>query len=399
MGRSEVVLVAVGDVHPDRPEPETLFDLVAAEIRSGDLAFCALECLLSEKGVLRQDKANPIHRVAPSNVRSLESAGFNVVSFAGNNALDYGPEAFLDTIDLLRNHQMAVVGVGKNLRQARSPVVVNVNGTRIAFVSHCSILPKGYDATDKRPGVAPLKVRTFYEPLENIYYEQPGTPCRTITVPDPDDLEAVIASVREARGLADVVVASFHWGVHWVYDLATYLPEVAYAAIDAGADLVLGHHPHCLQAIDVYKGKAIFYSLGNFAFETTNPARDASASLSAYGFVGERTKSVYHPPHTRQCIMAKCLIVGGRVEGVTFQPSIMGNREKPELLKSNDPRFTTIFELMSDLSEELGTSLVREEDTIRVALEKKRDCDARKVIRQRKISYPHLRRLPYVQDH
>lgn len=389
-----VKFIAVGDIHPDRSEPETLFDQVGGILKSGDLSFCQLECTMTEKGVLRTDKGNPIHRVSPNNVKALTYAGFTVVSIAGNNAMDYGIDAFLDTKDLLERHGMTVVGGGANLDEARRPVVVDAHGLRFAFISACSILPGGYAATEKRAGIAPLMVKTYYEPIENIY-EQPGTPAKTITIVDHDQLGVVLDSIAKAKASAHFVVASFHWGVHWIYDLAMYQPEVAYAAIDAGADLVIGHHPHCLQPIDVYKGKPILYSLGNFAFETTNPIANVSKSLSAYGLVGEKKGTFYHPTHTRQSIILKCEFSERGIEKVSVIPSLFGEDEKPMTPPPTADDFESISTLLADISGELGTVLERDGNELNVRLQKPIAIDARDVMRNRKISYLHLRRLPY----
>jgi len=395
---SEVLtLTFVGDIHPDRDRPKTLFDLVVQELRLADITFAPLECTISDKGVVRTDVRNPAHRVPPRNIDALKFAGFDIVSFAGNNNLDYGIEAFLDTIDRLKSHEIAVVGAGNNLDEARSPVILERNGVKVAFISHCSILRDGYEATPERPGIAPLKVKTFYEPLENIY-EQPGTPAKTVTIPDHDDLTAVLKTIKEAKSLADIVVASFHWGVHFTHDLAIYQPEVGYAAIDAGADLVIGSHPHCLQAIDVYKGKVIFYSLGNFAFETTNPVakRGVAEYLSFYGLpLGEEAETYRHPTHTRQSVIVKCRIEERKICQVSLIPSLFGDKGKPELCPPGSQEFEDIFKLLKDLSGELGTILELHGDEIVVAPTKEREVDTRDLISKRKVSYPSLRKLPF----
>ena len=108
-----------------------------------------------------------------------------------------------------------------------------------------------------------MRAHTVYEAIE---HDQPGTPVRIHTYPHREDLAAMCADIRAAKQQADVVAVSHHWGIHFVpYVLADYQPDVARAAIDAGADIVLGHHAHILKAVEIYKGKPIFYSLCNFA--------------------------------------------------------------------------------------------------------------------------------------
>lgn len=396
MTGSELRLVAVGDVHPNRnTSPNTLFELAEPDLNWGDIRYCQLECTISDRGHVRSDVRNPTHRVAPHNIKALTSASFDVVSYAGNNNLDYGVEAFTDTLDRLRDHGIQVVGAGLNLKEARRPLYIDVNGIRVAFVDFCSILRDGYAATPGRPGISPLRVKTFYEPLENIY-EQPGTPARTITMTDRDDLDAAMTIIRTARSRADVVVACFHWGVHFTYDLAQYQPEVGYAAIEAGADLVLGTHPHCLQAIDVYKGKFIFYSLGNFAFE--QPQQEAQQGvadyLSFYGIPVEKDLPQHpHPKHTRMSAIVKVLIRDKRISEVTVIPTYFNDDAQPEPLEPTMPMRSRVVGLLRDLCAEVGTSFTERDRELVLHSSKSQPMDTRIHLHRRKLSYPWLQRL------
>jgi hypothetical protein len=262
-------------------------------------------------------------------------------------------------------------------------------------VNFCSILRDGYAATAGSPGISPLRVSTFYEPLENIY-EQPGTPSRTVTVPNQADLDVCLAQVRAARERADVVIGCFHWGVHFTYDLAEYQPEVAYAAIDAGCDLVLGTHPHCLQAIDVYKGKYIFYSLGNFAFEQPEAIAQKGVKeyLSFYGIPLEPELAVHpHPRHCRKTILVKIAVAEKSISGVSFLPVYFTDDAVPEVQEPGSPMYEDILGLMDELCDEIGTHVERRGGEAFVPLEKARDVDTRRLVQSRKNSYPWLRRL------
>lgn len=395
MAKPKLNLVAVGDVHPNREDPKTLFRLVADVLKQGDITCCQLECTISDEGNVRTDVRNPTHRVPPKNIEALTAGGFNLVTFAGNNNLDYGLEAFFDTLTRLEKAGIQTVGAGKNLEEARRPLVMEKNGIRVAFVNACSILRDGYDATPDRPGIAPLHVKTFYEPLENIY-EQPGTPARTVTIVDVDDPEAVCDSIRAAKRDAHVVVACFHWGIHFTYDLAMYQPEVAYAAIDAGADLILGTHPHCLQAIDVYKGKVIFYSLSNFAFEMPERAAKVGVGqyLSFYGIPLDREVPTHpHPSHCRRSIIVKVRMSEEGVERVAFVPSLFNLQALPEIQKPGTPGYTEIKELLERLSGPLGTAFAEENGELVVRPEKRLPIDTSRLLRHRRMSYPSLREL------
>jgi hypothetical protein len=395
MNEGNVKIVAVGDVQPNREEPETLFKKVLPTLEWGDLRYCQLECQISDRGVLRTDVQNPAHRVPPKNIKALTSAGFNVVSYAGNNNMDYGENALYDTLNALSENGIEYLGVGKNLEEARAPLYTNVNGVRVAWVNFCSILREGFDATPDRAGISPLKVRTFYEPLENIY-EQPGTPARTVTVPNHDDFENAMAIVREARENADIVIGCFHWGVHFTHDLSIYQAEVGYAAIDNGCDLILGTHPHCLQAVDVYKGKYIFYSLGNFAFEQPESIAQKGVGkyLSLYGIPLEKELKTHpHPSHCRNTILLKIDIKNKQINNIKLIPVYFNDNAEPEVQEPGTEKFEEIITLMEKLCDEIGTKVIRDDDGAVVSLEKTQPIDTRALLNGRIDSYPWLRNL------
>jgi len=390
-----VNLVAVGDIQPNRSHPETLFEVVQPQLDWGDLRVCQLEATLSERGTMRSDVRNPAHRVHPRNIAALTAAGFNVVTFAGNNNLDYGLEAFDDTISLCEENGIAVVGAGANLEEATEPVITTVKHTKIAFVNFCSILRDGFAATPTRGGISPLRVATFYQPLENIY-EQPATPAKTVTVVDRLDMRRVTAAIESARAAADVVVAAFHWGVHFTHDLADYQPQVAYEAIDAGADLVIGTHPHCLQAVDVYKGKFIFYSLGNFAFEQPEASAQSGVRqyLSFYGLLNDPDLAQHpHPAHCRRTALVKIAIVGGEVQSARLAPVYFNKDAQPEPLEAGTEMHEEVSNLLETLSSEIGTTLEREGNELIVHPTKHTAVDTRAFIDERAMSYPWLAHL------
>ncbi|MGH2374175.1 MAG: CapA family protein [bacterium] len=400
MVEGEVRIVAVGDVQPNRERPETFFAKILPEFGWGDLRHCQLECTISDRGVLRTDVRNPAHRVPPHNIVALTSAGINVVSYAGNNNLDYGIEAFTDTLNRLIANGIEYVGAGDRLEEARRPLYTSVNDVRIAWLNFCSILRDGYEATPDRPGISPLKVKTYYESLENIY-EQPGTPCRTVTLADHGDFEAAMAQIRSARAQADVVIGCFHWGVHFTHDLAMYQANVGYAAIDNGCDLVLGTHPHCLQTVDVYKGKYIFYSLGNFAFEQPEAIAQHGVReyLSFYGVPLEPELKVHpHPRHCRKTILLKIRIRQKQIASVSFLPVYFTDAARPEVQEPGTPMYEEILGLMDELCAEIGTRVVREGREAVVVAEKASPVDTRVLLRNRKNSYPWLRRLATIVE-
>ncbi len=374
--KEAVTLYAVGDVGPRRDDPEypykePLFAMSAPITKKADIAFCQLERILSEKPN-RQYYDDVVH---PNNVRQLTYAGFNVVSIAGNHHMDAGVEACVDTLNVLKKNNIQPVGVGMNIAEARTPAIVERKGTKVAFLGYSSIIPKSeipYDAEENRPGCAPMYISTFYEASD----WQPGTPSpRVISMADREDLAAMEEDIRRAKAQADVVVMSIHWGVHHVPGLiAMYQYEVGHAAIDAGADLIIGHHAHILKGIEVYKGKVIFYSLGNFAMDLGIFTKDGSVTRHTSGRWDASLKPEPDPEHplhrfhpdASKTIMVKCLISEKRIERVSFLPFMINELSQPEPLSNEDKRSDEVYNYIvwCCQDQKLETKFVREGDEV-----------------------------------
>lgn len=343
----ELRLYAVGDVGPHRDDPEypyksLIFALSAPITREADVAFCQLERILSEKPI-RKYNDEVAH---PDNVHQLIYAGFNLVSIAGNHHMDAGMEPFLDTMDVLKRNNIRLVGVGMDIAEARTPTVMDVKGSRVAFLAYSCVLPKGevaYDAEINRPGCAAIYISTYYEASD----WQPGTPSpRVVTKAEPRDLEAMREDVRRARAQADVVIMSLHWGVHHIPGLlAGYQFEVGRAAIDSGVDLIVGHHPHILKGIEVYKGKPIFYSLGNFAMDSPIPRRATGRWANIFRPTADPEYPTYrYRPEARRTMMVKCVICEGKIERVSYLPFMINKLGQPEPLSRGDQRSTEVYD-------------------------------------------------------
>jgi len=244
-------------------------------LREADLACANLEVPLSRRGY-PADKPI-VHRGDPALASELTRLGLDLVSFANNHSLDHGPDALLDTVTAVEEAGVAVVGAGEDLAAAMQPRIIRVGETRVAFLGLSSTLPVGSAATESRPGIAPLRVRVSLLADAPVFEEQPGTAPYVATEVLPEDLDRAREAVRTARRDADVVVVLVHWGVPpgWTAPfqgiLADYQRPLGRALIDAGADLILGHHPHTLHGVEVYGGRFICYSLGNFIFHTLAP--------------------------------------------------------------------------------------------------------------------------------
>jgi poly-gamma-glutamate synthesis protein (capsule biosynthesis protein) len=346
-----------------------MFDGVRDALAGGDVVFGQLETTVSDRGSPAPN-AKLAMRTAPEAARALREAGYDVMSFAGNHCLDWGREAFFDTLDHARAAGLAVCGAGADIAAARAPVIVEMAGGRIAFLAYSSILPTGYWAEAERPGCAPMRAITAYAQVET---DQPGTPARVHTFPDRADLKALRADVRAARARADIVAVSIHWGIHFVpSEIADYQRDVAHAAIDDGADVILGHHPHILKGIEVYKGRPIFYSLGNFAIEQPqafDPAILRSASfrdLMALNPDIDPGRLHVGPPDGQKSMIARLEIAGGRLVRTSFQPVQIGDGAEPEALGPGDPRFGAVAAYVERISAEqdLGSAFRIEGDEV-----------------------------------
>ncbi len=313
-----VNIAIVGDMEVNRKDPEKVFDKVIPELRKADIRFGGLEASLSERGSAVGGKI--VMRHDPKMVAAYLAGGFEVVAFASNHCLDYGMEPFLDTLDLLDQHRIRYVGAGRNIAEARKPAIIEKKGMRVGFLSYLLLVPLGWGAHPARAGIAPIREDALYGPP---YVNE-------------EDLEAMIQDIETKRPNVDVLISSYHWGSSQSRTLTLSQKAVAHAAIDAGADLVIGRHPHILQGIEVYNSKAIFYALGNFALDHAHPM-----------FL----------PTVKESILVNCCIQEKAIRRVSFRPVFLGDDGRPEILAENDARARTIFDSLRLLSQKLNTRL------------------------------------------
>ena len=354
----EIIVYAVGDIAPDRDDPATIFEHVSGILNQGDIAFCQLEAVLSDQGS-PLPQARLACRGKPQVARALKKAGFDVVSFASNHCMDLGREAFSDTLQVLKEQGLDVIGVGENISQARRPAVVECKRTRVAFLAYNSILPQGYWAEVDRPGCVPLRAFTIYEQIE---HDQPGTPCRVHTFPHRGDLNAMVEDIRKAKSQSDVVIVSMHCGIHFIpMVLADYQRDTARAAIDAGADLILGTHAHILKGIEIYRGKVIFYSLCNFALDLRapqelleRPGHQAISHLNPDWKPDPEYPSYFMPPDSRKTIIVKCVISDRRINRISFLPTFINKQSQPQTLSASDARFNQVLAYVEEITRNQG---------------------------------------------
>lgn len=362
-----LTMYGVGDCAPYREDLASSFRHVSSLFSQADLTFGQLESVLSLQGTPSSCTRMPCSS-RPEVAGVMKDAGFDVVSFGSNHALDYGREAFCETLDHLKEAGLLVTGAGKNEEEARTYPVADVHGTKVAVLGYCSILPQGFWSQEQRPGCNPARGITAYVPVE---HDQPGTPCRTYTFPHPDDLAHMIQDIEKAKKEADVVIVSMHWGIHFKEaEIADYQRYYAHFAIDHGADLILGHHAHILKPVEIYKGKAIFYSLGNFAMEeVTDMLRDQATlhqdmatsknhtEMTAISD-GFRTTKRSFPMDCYYTMIAKWTVNKGTITHVSYLPAYLPEDGAPYAVKAEDEKFGEIQAYMEKITkmEKLDTT-------------------------------------------
>ena len=256
-----VTLMAVGDIMLARTigerieteGAETPFTFTAETLSSADITVGNLECAISTRGT--PEEKSYTFEAPLSAAQSLAFAGFDVVSLANNHVLDYGLPALEETLSTLNANGIAAVGAGLDERAAYRPVFMDVNGLRIAFLAFADVSTIDYDYLAWQAGP-----------------DSPG-----IAWAHPEQVEQ---SVRAAKAEADLVVVLVHNGVEMMQRVYEPQQTLAHLAIDSGAALVIGSHPHVLQRIEAYNGGLIAYSMGNFVFDNMLFPPNYSAILS-----------------------------------------------------------------------------------------------------------------------
>jgi len=357
MTSEDFSILATGDVGALRSDLGSMFAGVRPLLRRGAVTFGQLETTISDRGSMAPN-ARLAMRAPPGLAPVLRDAGYTMMSFAGNHCLDYGYEAFGDTRRLMAEAGIALGGAGDGLDEATGPVYQRVNGTVVALIAASSILPEGYAASADRAGCAPMRAHTIYEQIE---MDQPGTPARIRTRADRLDLDRLIAAVRQARTLAQVVLVSLHWGIHMVRgSLADYQREVASAVIAAGADAILGHHPHLMKGVGFIRGKPVFYSLGNFAIEQphvwdpTIVETDSFRHLVSLNPAWSMEESYMLPEETRITGVAELVVADGRITSTRFHPAWIGNDSTPFPVRRGSVEFDRIVDYLRGVTAEEG---------------------------------------------
>lgn len=302
---TEVSLIAVGDIMLSRNVAAKMrrygqdypFLKVADYLKTGDLVFGNFELPITPGRLIKSGEM--IFRAEPGVEEVLKKFGFSILSLANNHTPNFGAKGLKDTFAYLKKAGINYVGAGENLAEAEAPVFIEKNGITFAFLAYndADVVPKSYFATNKTPGTAFM------------------------------DKARMTEAVKKAKERADFVIVSMHSGVEYVHEPNKSQKEFARAAIDAGAEMVIGHHPHVIQRAEKYKGKYIFYSLGNFVFD-----------------------QMWSEP-TKRGLMLKIMFAQGGVKNVEFMPVLIQDYAQPRIMEEGAVKDNILRTLKQELGE------------------------------------------------
>lgn len=280
--RLEVLLT--GDLILDEPAPDSFFDLARARLGQADLVVGHVEVPHTLRGSENSTDV-PAPPADPQHLAALARAHIGVATLAGNHMHDAGPAGIEDTIATLRGLGVATTGAGPSLDQARAPALVQRAGRRIGVLSYNCVGPREGWATSRKPGCAYVKVLTHYE----LDHAGPGGPPNIYTFAAPDSLEAMAADIAALRPRVDLLLVALHKGMgHVPAQIAYYERQIGRAAIDAGADAVVGHHAHIGRGVELHHGKPIYHGLGNFVTVTRALTVEGNASPERLAWARKR---------------------------------------------------------------------------------------------------------------
>lgn len=436
--RNSLQLALTGDAmitrHPFVGDDDATRSLVRL-LRDADVTFGNLEILPNDFQGYPAQESGGTHLAAHSWViDELRSAGFDLFSCATNHALDYSIAGLLTTISTLESKGVTFAGIGRNLAEARMPVYVERSGGTVAMISCCSSFAKGQQAGEQRadmpgrPGLNPLRYTTFYDvtpdqfetvkeiatslgieqqrleriqmgfgfppddpevfPLLDMNFRSANEPS-IHTVPSEIDLQGTSIWVHEARARADIVVVSLHAHEPGTgkEDPAEFIQTFARYVIDEGADVVVGHGPHLLRGMEIYKGKPIFYSLGNFIAQNDLVYKLPADSYTRFKVDASKTPSEIarsrsqdgqrgFPADSRywQTVIPVCKFESGSLVAITLKPVSLGFGEPTH--RRGRPRFAAgdeaaqILARYAELSRTFGTAMELGDEGLRVTLDR-----------------------------
>ncbi len=264
-----IKLVFVGDIMLSRKIGEIMeakkdwnypFALLGNTIKSADIAFANFENPISDRGILSGSKYS--FRANPAAVQGLANTGFDVVSVANNHIWDYGRDAVVDTMHILKSAGISYVGAGEDFSTAHTPVIKNINGVKIAYLGYTNLVSLSVTTESSRPEINFI------------------------------DMVQIRKDIALAKQQADVVIVSYHWGEEYNTTHTVFQEEIGHQTIDAGANLVIGHHPHVVEEVEKYHGGYIAYSLGNFVFDQNFSTDTSHGGLLEVTIINKKINTV-----------------------------------------------------------------------------------------------------------
>ncbi len=276
-------------------------------LQKADITAINLETSVSERGKSLKREGYGF-RSQPETLQGLVNAGVDLVNLANNHTYDYGETAFLDTLDHLEKSNIVYSGAGKNLEEAIDVKILKRNNLNVGFISFSEVQSSGsFKADEDKAGIA------FF---------------------NKNDDSLILDVVTKAKKECDILFVMLHWGVEYNSVPSEYQIELAHRIIDKGADGIIGHHPHILQGMEIYKERPIIYSVGNFLFLKKNEEAGKTAvfelEFGKDNFIGGR----FYPVHIDKC--------------------------KADLLEEDDPMKKEIIQKLSNLSQGFGTNITTE---------------------------------------
>lgn len=247
--QKELTVSIVGDILLDRGVGKEIsrngikypYEKIKDIVKDADITFGNLECPITTEGAPILKKRNLVFQADPSNTNALKDAGFDILNLANNHSMDYNAKGLMNTVQNLHSREIETVGAGKDREDAHKPVFIEKKGIIIGFMGYSAFPSEGYFYFDYKPGVS-------YANEDKLAQE-----------------------IKQAKTGCDLLIVSFHWGKEFDHSTSEHQKFLAHLAVENGADVIIGHHPHVLQGVEVYRAKPIFYSLGNFVFDRQIP--------------------------------------------------------------------------------------------------------------------------------
>jgi Bacterial capsule synthesis protein PGA_cap len=276
-----------------------------------------LECPLSDRGEVYTHKEY-LFRASPDCAKSLKDAGFNILCLANNHIMDYGPLALYDTMSILEKHGISYVGAGKNLEEACRPLIYELKGLKIAFLA----FTYAYSAKKRRPGCCPC------------------------------DLNFIQKQIKSVKCTVDLVVVSIHKGIEYIDYPDRHTMALFRGAVDAGANLVLGHHPHVVQGLEIYSNALICYSLGNFITPHADEAvREKTYKTTALAYFTN------HPPEVDDLRTIETFILQCKLDAkgiIDYKLIPVKSKEDFQLIMMHGYESQTFLERVKEISKKIS---------------------------------------------